>query len=144
MFGHHKLLRDGATTEAVVIEVKRVGGITYDPDGSSNSQYELKLRVHFSDAATTDTSCRAGGWFRGIKPTFSEGDVVPVRYDPADRTKVEVDLPAIEEKKQASAEAAKELRIKLSEEALAAERESHSSQQRGRREWPAVEAGPAH
>ena len=127
MFGHQKLLIDGAKAEAVVVEVTRVGGITYDPDGSSNSQYELLLRVHFADGATADAQCRVGGWFKGIKPTFSEGDVVPVRYDSADRSKVEVDLPAIEQKKQARAVAAKEMRIKLADEALAAGRDSDSS-----------------
>jgi hypothetical protein len=127
MFGHHKLLTDGAKAEAVVIEVTRVGGITYDPDGSSNSQYDLLLRVHFPDSATADARCRVGGWFKGIKPTFSQGDVVPVRYDPADRAKVEVDLPAIEEKQQARTDAAKEMRIKLAEEALASDRDSDGS-----------------
>jgi translation initiation factor IF-1 len=78
----------------------------------------LKLRVHFDDGSSSDASCRVGGIIRGTDLWFDEGDIVPVRFDPADRSKIEVDVQAIkiereqkarERRKQAVARAERQL-----------------------------------
>ena len=119
MFGKDKRSKEGATAEAVVAEVKRVGGVTYNPDGSSNAQYDLTLHVRYPDGSTGEAKYRAGGWFKGIHALFTEGDIVPVRYDPADRAKVEVDLAAMEAAQKTRSAAAEQARIALAEDQLA-------------------------
>jgi hypothetical protein len=46
--------------------------------------------VHFDDGSTVEIARKADlyGW-------VTEGDILPVRYDPEDRSKIEVDAPAL-------------------------------------------------
>lgn len=88
--------------------------------------YELKLRVHFDDGSTGEAECRVGGRVRGTELSFSEGDVVPVRYDRADRSKVEVDEQAMLAERSSRREAFNQARVLESELRLeAAEAASH-------------------
>ncbi len=107
MFGSHKkLYRDGAKTEGVVIKARAVvNPLTVDPG------YEVVVRAKFPGGSTGEftqgTLRGGGGWlYAQSVGTPSVGQVVPVRYDPSDHSKVAVDLPALEERyKQATAEA---------------------------------------
>ena len=80
--------------QAVVTAVTREGGapinMTWTP-----VHYHLELRVHFDDGSTADTSCTVRAAIRGTELSIAEGDIVPVRYDPADRTKVDLDEAAM-------------------------------------------------
>jgi hypothetical protein len=107
MFGSHKkLYRDGAETEGVVIKARAVvNPLTVDPG------YEVVVRAKFPDGSTNEftqgTLRGGGGWlYAQSVGTPYVGQVVPVRYDPSDHSKLVVDLPALEERyKQATAEA---------------------------------------
>lgn len=55
----------------------------------------LDLRVSFDDGSHGEFSCRVGSMLHNNTLSFSEGDIVPVRYDPADRTRIEFDEPAL-------------------------------------------------
>jgi hypothetical protein len=118
MFGKHKLLKDGATAKAVVTEARSSGGQSYG-GGPSAVVYHLRLRVQFDDGSTAETSCTVGNFVQGTDLFFSEGDVAPVRYDPADRSKVELDVAAYTALKQARAEDLKDQAIARSEAELA-------------------------
>jgi hypothetical protein len=89
--------RDGdwPQARAVVIESEGIAG-EYGPWGC-----KLTLRVHFDDGTTGEfkTKKRTAD-LSGRIPT--EGDILPVRYDPRDRSKVELDVDAI--KAQVAAE----------------------------------------
>ncbi len=87
MFGNKKLLANGAQAQGIVtasddvkVLVNGAGGyavtisVTFD-DGTSQ---ELETRLHTKDVG-----------MKGI------GSVLPVRYDPSDRSKIAVDEPAI-------------------------------------------------
>src|SRR5271167_1597307 len=93
MFGKRNLLRDGAEAKAVVTAVRR-GGVLTGGAGIPIHQY-LDLRVSFDDGSQGEFSCRVGSMLHNNTLSFSEGDIVPVRYDPADRTKIELDEPAL-------------------------------------------------
>jgi len=112
MFGRGKLAQDGAKTQAVVLGAREKGPSTYiggNPyTGGWKSALAVQLRVHFDDGFTVDTTCRVGGLFRGAGASFSVGDVVPVLYDPADRSKVEIDTQALEVRTEAEAKQTKE------------------------------------
>src|SRR5436305_5143930 len=107
MFGSHKkLYRDGAETEGVVIKARAaVNPLTVDPG------YEVVVRAKFPGASTSEftqgTLKGGGGWLYAQSVGIPYvGQVVPVRYDPSDHSKVAVDLPALEERhKQATAQA---------------------------------------
>jgi len=134
MFGKHRLMKDGATAKAVVTEARSSGGQSYGA-GPSAVVYHLRLRVQFDDGSTADTSCSVGNFVRGTDLFFSEGDVVPVRYDPADRSKIELDVAAYSALKQARAEELKQRAIARGEAELAgSERSGDAGRRRdGRR-----------
>ena len=88
--GHRKkLLREGARADAVVTDREGVnltdGGFT---------AHKLVLEVHFPDGTQGELQEKVDvadiGALRGWV-----GDVLPVRYDPEDRSAVVIDVPAI-------------------------------------------------
>jgi hypothetical protein len=85
----HKLVTEGAQAKGVV--VKRW---VNNPDQGGGS-YGIEFRVKFPDGSTADHKHR----FLSASDVgyISEGDVVPVRYDPSDYSKVALDEPALEE-----------------------------------------------
>lgn len=81
-----RLWDEGAQTEGVVEKVwwhSRLEGT-----------YGIEFRVKFPDGSTADVKERFLD--ASNQGYISEGDVVPVRYDPSDLSKVRLDVPAIE------------------------------------------------
>ena len=97
MFDKHKLIRDGAQAQALVLE-RKVLATAGNPGPANACRY--KLRVKFEDGSTLETSCRAFG-VKLARATV--GDVIPVRYDPADRSKIKLDRDAILEQQKVDA-----------------------------------------
>jgi hypothetical protein len=112
MFGKRKISKDGERAEAIVL--------SSDMSGYSNShginKCHLTLRVRFDDGTTVETKCSA--YPTGPMGAFRVGDVVPVRYLPGDRSKVEVDRDAMVAAKQAGRKEAEEGLVRLAEERL--------------------------
>ena len=97
MFGRgKKVLESGAEAKAVVLET--------DMTGRSNRHAErlwkVKLRVQFDDGPT-EAHCSM--WAKPMAGP-AVGAIVPVRYDPDDRGKVEVDVAAISTGRDAAQE----------------------------------------
>src|SRR5437763_7511912 len=98
MFRKRHLMRDGAKAQALVLDKKiyaqSVQSLTVTACG-------YQLRVQFDDGSTSEI-------FRRVMHrdgcTAVVGNVIPVRYDPDDRSNVEVDVA--EMKAQDEAEAA--------------------------------------
>jgi hypothetical protein len=107
VFGSHKkLYRDGAQTEGVVVKATaEVNALTTNPG------FAVVVRAKFPDGSTTEfTQGRlrdGGGWmFAETHGSPYVGQIVPVRYDQSDQSKIAVDLPALEERhKQATKQA---------------------------------------
>lgn len=81
-----KLWDEGAQTEGVVVKLwwhSRLQGT-----------YGIEFRVKFPDGTTSDGKERFLD--ASNQGYVSEGDVVPVRYDPSDFSKVRLDVPALE------------------------------------------------
>src|SRR5258708_7963324 len=81
-----KLWSEGAQTEGVVVKLwwhSRLEGT-----------YGIEFRVKFPDGSTADVKERFLD--ASNQGYISEGDVVPVRYDPSDYSKVRLDVPALE------------------------------------------------
>ena len=81
-----KLWSEGAQTEGVVVKLwwhSRLQGT-----------YGIEVRVKFPDGSTADVKERFLD--ASNQGYVSEGDVVPVRYDPSDYSKVRLDVPALE------------------------------------------------
>jgi hypothetical protein len=87
MFGRDKLLDDGAQVDGVIIEAPE-----YFPGRSDMSgRYKVTVRVRFDDGETVEVERRlhfSCGEHRA-------GAMLPMRYDPADRSKIEIDEPAL-------------------------------------------------
>ncbi len=138
MFGHKKLLTEGAKAQAVITNLTRriapavAGGTTgaggqlvYQPGrDASLLQYVFETRVEFDDGATADVTFETyqkdwadtlehvphgfvhrdllgaeGGEaiYASLEGRLQPGKTVPVRYDARDRTKIVLDLPALQE-----------------------------------------------
>jgi hypothetical protein len=112
MFDKRKIQKHGEQAEAVVLDATM--------SGYSNSQginkCHLRLRVQFADGSTTEASCSA--YPTGPMGAFQAGQIVPVRYLPDNRNKVEVDRDAMVANSQARRTEAREKLITLGEEKL--------------------------
>lgn len=89
MFGKGKLLRDGAETQGVVIDS--------DLASEGASVYRVKVRVKFDDDVTTEISQK----LHVSAGLHSAGAVLPVRYDRGNRSKIEIDEPALKAREKA-------------------------------------------
>jgi len=125
LFKKGKSDHHGARAQAIVTAAKREGGFV-GGGGVSAIQYRLELRVSFDDGSTTDTECTVGGMIRGTDLVFAEGDIVPVRYDATDRSKIEVDLAAMEAGTAARSEAFQSAAVVRSEMELSAQAAAQS------------------
>lgn len=97
MFDKHKLSRNGVQAQALVLEQK-VYAIDRNTGGASACRYTL--RVKFEDGTTSEISYRVFGTKLAAADV---GDLIPVRYDPADRSKIELDRQEISAQKKARA-----------------------------------------
>ena len=112
MFGKRHLMRDGARAEALVLD-KMIYASTVQTNTVTACGYQL--RVQFDDGSPIEVfrrvmhreGCRA-----------DVGDLIPVRYDPSDRSKIEVDIAEVECRDQAAAERTKQNAIARGEAEL--------------------------
>jgi hypothetical protein len=112
MFDRRKLSLDGAQAQALVIE-KTIYAAGVESGNASACRY--RLRVAFPDGAASEISCRAFG--RALAAA-GVGDSIPVRYDPTDRSKIELDRRALVEQEEAQEREAVAERIARGETAL--------------------------
>ncbi len=112
MFDRHKLRRDGAQAQALVLE-KKIYATEVESGMTSACRY--RLRVKFEDGSTAEISRRA---FDRTLASAAVGDIIPVRYDPADRAKVELDRHAVVERQDAQARERDAAAIERGAEAL--------------------------
>ena len=81
-----KLWKEGAQTEGVVTKLWWHSKL--------QGTYGIEFRVKFPDGSMTDAKERF--LTTSNQGSISEGDVVPVRFDPSDYSKVRLDVPALE------------------------------------------------
>jgi Short C-terminal domain len=107
MFGKGKLLREGAEIDGVVADVSThmVAAYGATSHGTVGNNYRVKVRVSFEDGSTAETSA---GLHLDEVGLLNKGDAVPVRYDPADHSKVEIDVPALKARRDARLSAGNE------------------------------------
>jgi hypothetical protein len=85
--GNAKLSEEGVQAQGVVVQHKgTTTTVGIAPD------YHVKVRMTFDDGTSTEFKQKLNA--RTVGRHF-EGAVVPVRYDPADHSKVEIDVPAL-------------------------------------------------
>jgi hypothetical protein len=112
MFDKRKIQKHGERADAVVLDSVMSG---YSNSHGIN-KWHLKLRVQFEDGATVEAACSA--YPTGPVGAFNPGDIVPVRYLPDNRTKVEVDRDSLVAASKARRAEGRENLIRLSEEKL--------------------------
>ena len=89
MFGKGKLLRDGGEAQGVVIE----SIVATSGEGGTVDKYKVKVRVRFDDGSSAEISSKL---FRHEVGYHYEGAILPIRYDPQDLSKIEIDVPKLE------------------------------------------------
>lgn len=100
MFRKPKLSHESAAAKAVVTSVELYqGGMR--ANWGTGFTYDVGMRVHFGDDTTADIVRRIGG-MGGTDLKFTVGGIVPVRYDPRNRDKVELDENALRAEQQRS------------------------------------------
>jgi hypothetical protein len=101
MFGKKKdVLQVGIPAQAVILSA-RPGNML---SGHGERNWDVVVRVHYVDGQTADVNCgyldltsyTVGDALNSLELyPMSPGVVVPVRYDPDDRARVEIDRPKI-------------------------------------------------
>src|SRR4051794_24556576 len=103
MFGKDGLLSDGTQVDGVIIQAPE-----YFPGSTDmRGRYKVKVRVRFDDGATVEID-------RKLHVSCGEhraGFVLPMRYDPSDREKLEIDEPALKASRDAALAATKQAAI---------------------------------
>ena len=94
------------TARALVASVSLHEDRSRRSPGSTHS-YDLGLQVRFDDGTTAFVSRRVGGP-AGTDLRFCAGDIVLVRYDPAERSNLEVDEDAWRVQQRAEADSARQ------------------------------------
>jgi len=112
MFDRHKLRDGGVQAMALVLE-KKVYASEEHSGRASACRYQL--RVKFEDGSTTETSYHA---FATTLASARVGAIVPVRYDPADRSKIVLDRQAMIAQEKATAREVADQAIARGEQAL--------------------------
>jgi hypothetical protein len=87
MFGRDRVLDEGTQVDGVIIEAPQYFRGSADMSG----RYKVTVRVRFDDGATVEVE-------RRLHLSCGEhrvGAVLPMRYDPADRSKIVIDEPAL-------------------------------------------------
>ncbi len=112
MFDKGKLMREGVPAQALVLE-KKVYASGYSTGRTDACRY--KLRVKFDDGSTTEINRRV--WSHKLAGA-RVGELIPVRYDAADRSKIEIDAAALTAKREATERAAHEQAVAQGERDL--------------------------
>jgi hypothetical protein len=115
MFGEKKLLREGVEGRAVVLKAD----YRTDRMGSTARMYRVELRVQLGDGSTAEFHTKLD---REKVGEYRQADIVAVRYDASDHSKLAVDVPALEvefQRSQAAIAAEKASKIASAEAKLA-------------------------
>jgi hypothetical protein len=113
MFGNRKLMREGAQAQALVLD-KKIWGYLQGSGVVTACTYTLK--VQFDDSSTVEIKRRVmhqdAAWV-GV------GELLPVRYDSSDRSKIELDEPGLKAQLEENTRALKAREIASGERKLA-------------------------
>jgi hypothetical protein len=90
MLRNHTLLKDGARAQGVVLD-KHV--TTRNSSGTNILAYTVQIRVKFDDS--TMTEFQSEHLRAEAVGHLAAGDLVPVRYDPGDHSRVVLDTEAL-------------------------------------------------
>jgi hypothetical protein len=97
---HHKLLKEGEQGQGVI--TNRHDQAAESGTHSFSVLFELEGHIKFPDGTKSEFKSE---WLSTSKVgDIQEGDIVPVRYDTSDHSKVVLDVVALEQKKQAEVE----------------------------------------
>jgi hypothetical protein len=117
MFGRKRqLLREGAQARALVIAAKQIGQSAVG-DGAPTGYSHVTLRVQFDDDTTTEITRWVS--YAKLGRRLAEGSFVPVRYDPADRTRIVIDSGASKRAHKAAVTQMKQRAVARGEQELA-------------------------
>jgi Short C-terminal domain len=102
MFRHKKLLTEGAQGLGIITEMT-VEHARNAPDAVAC--FQVSFRFRFEDGSVGDSQFELTQWewrhefdanvFGWLENYLQPGEPVPVRYDPTDHSKLELDLPAL-------------------------------------------------
>jgi hypothetical protein len=94
MFGSKKFLHDGAQVDGVLIQ---------SDDGkvlvNAASSYHVRVRVTFDDGTLAEFDSKLNTKSAGMRAV---GAIVPVRFDPSDRSKIDIDDDELRRRKDLS------------------------------------------
>jgi hypothetical protein len=110
-----RLMREGARANAVVVKSDAI------PSQYGIWGFRLLLEVHFDDGTKTEIERTEQILNLGTQ-LVGAGDIVPVRYDPQDRNKVEVDSAAMQAAHDAQTAQRDQAAVHRAEAELAGER----------------------
>src|SRR5215213_425550 len=100
-------MKDGAQADGVVLECTHKFGRISGPGEMSVGAtiMQLKLEVEFEDGTTAEIERKLKNTdYGGSSTPLQEGATVPLRYDPEDREKIEIDVSAMKAQQEEKVE----------------------------------------
>jgi hypothetical protein len=135
MFGRSNLMREGASADGVVLDSKlHVNWVFNWSAIFPNSSWRYKLEVQFPDGTRTEITRKVREGAYGLP--LNVGQIVPMRYDPEHRSRMEIDIPALKAGHRAEVKHGKQAAIAHGEEELARRRRAGQNR-------PAADAPPS-
>jgi hypothetical protein len=114
MFGRTNLIKDGEQIDGIVLDCQVTGMLVKtNSDPLGRSDHKVTVRVHFPDGSVEEVETKVKGKDYGMP--FGTGDKVPLRYDPKDRSRVEIDVAAIKSGHKAEVTESRDRVIDLAE-----------------------------
>jgi hypothetical protein len=93
MFGRLNLMKDGANAEGLILQADIKSKLLSMSGNVDTTKYVIQVQVRFDDDSTSETEFDVppSKW----RDPLIVGQVLPLRYDPKDRTRVEIDFDAM-------------------------------------------------
>jgi hypothetical protein len=104
MFGRLNVKKDGAKAEGVVLDIKMHQSFLDKtrPVGVGLPDQRVTLKATFEDGTQAEVQCEVDE--TDYREPFLIGSVLPLRYDPKNRSRIEVDVAAIKAGHRAEAD----------------------------------------
>jgi hypothetical protein len=94
MFGRMDLQKDGERVDGIVLDHRSVGMLVKtNAHPLGRRDQKVTFRVHFPDGSVEEVEIKVKS--KDYAGAFGVGEKFPLRYDPKDRSRIEVDTAAI-------------------------------------------------
>jgi hypothetical protein len=114
VFGRLNVGKDGERIDGLVLDCRVTGLMVKDTSNPlGRSDHKVTVRVHFPDGSVEEHETKVKS--ADYAMPFGTGETVPLRYDPEDHSRIEIDVKAIKQAHRTEVAEGREQVIDLAE-----------------------------